>query len=108
LSEFSDLGKIACRLIAEYVTNMSTIHEIDEAGHRPEEQATYRAWYAGFDAAKGNERLVEEPATFREWYAHFDAGKWDRQFEADVASGRLDWLVAEGRKDRQEGRCTDR
>jgi len=88
---------------------MSTFQEIEEGGRRrPEERTTYRAWYAEFDAAKGNERQVEERGTFREWYAHFDAGKWDRQLESDVAAGRLEWLVAEARKDRQEGRCTDR
>jgi hypothetical protein len=87
---------------------MSTIPEIDEAGHGPEERTTYREWYAEFDPSRESDRHVEEPAAYREWYAHFDAGKWDRQFEADVAAGRLDWLVAEGRKDREEGRCTDR
>jgi hypothetical protein len=50
----------------------------------------------------------DERAAFRAWYAEFDAEEWDRQFEADVAAGRLDWLVDEARKDRQEGRCTDR
>lgn len=50
----------------------------------------------------------EERAAFRAWYAEFDADEWDRQIEADVAAGRLDWLIDEARKDRQEGRCTDR
>jgi hypothetical protein len=50
----------------------------------------------------------EERAAFRAWYAEFDADEWDRQLEADVAAGRLDWLVAEARKDCEEGRCTDR
>jgi len=66
---------------------MSTIKELEEAVRRlsPEERAAFRAWYAEFDAAE-----------------------WDREIGADVAAGRLDWLVAEARLDRQEGRCTDR
>jgi hypothetical protein len=87
---------------------MSTIQKVEEGGRRPEERTTYRAWYAEFGAAKANEPQLEEPATFREWYAHFDAGKWDRQLESDVASGRLDWLIAEAQNDRKAGRCTDR
>ena len=51
---------------------------------------------------------AEELATFRAWFAEFDAEQWDRQFEADVSAGRLDWLVEEARRDRSEGRCTDR
>jgi hypothetical protein len=50
----------------------------------------------------------EELATFRAWFAEFDAEAWDRQFEADVSAGRLDWLVEEARRDLREGRCTDR
>ena len=51
---------------------------------------------------------AEELATFRAWFAEFDAEQWDRQFEADVSAGRLDWLVEEARRDLREGRCTDR
>ncbi len=50
----------------------------------------------------------EDRVTFRAWFAEFDADEWDRQFEADVSAGRLDWLVAEARRDLREGRCTDR
>jgi hypothetical protein len=51
---------------------------------------------------------AEERAAFRAWFAEFDAEEWDRQLEADVAAGRLDWLVEEARQDLREGRCTDR
>ncbi len=34
-----------------------------------------------------------ELAEFRRWYAAYDAALWDRQFEADVAAGRLDALA---------------
>jgi hypothetical protein len=51
---------------------------------------------------------AEELAAFRSWFAEFDAAEWDRQIEADVSAGRLDWLVEEARRDSREGRCTDR
>ena len=51
---------------------------------------------------------AEELAAFRAWFAAFDAEQWDRQFEADVSAGRLDWLVEEARGDLREGRCTER
>ncbi len=35
----------------------------------------------------------DELATFRRWYAAFDAEGWDRQFEADVKAGKLDVLA---------------
>jgi hypothetical protein len=49
----------------------------------------------------------EDLAAFRTWFAEFDAALWDRQFEADVAAGRLDQLGEEALKDLGEGRCTD-
>jgi hypothetical protein len=51
---------------------------------------------------------AEDRATFRAWFAEFDAAEWDRQFESDVAAARLDWLVKEVRDDLRAGRCTDR
>jgi hypothetical protein len=36
---------------------------------------------------------ADELATFRQWYAAFDAEGWDRQFGADVKAGRLDALA---------------
>ncbi len=51
---------------------------------------------------------AEELAAFRSWFAEFDATEWDRQFDADVSAGRLDWLVEEARRDSREGRCTNR
>jgi hypothetical protein len=49
----------------------------------------------------------DDLATFRRWFAEFDAGAWDRQFEGDVAAGRLDRLAEEALGDLREGRCTD-
>lgn len=49
----------------------------------------------------------EELARFREWFAEFDAQAWDREFEHDVASGRLDAIADEAIKDHREGRSTE-
>jgi hypothetical protein len=49
----------------------------------------------------------EELAALRAWFAEFDAAAWDRQFEQDVAAGRLDALADEALTDLREGRCTD-
>ena len=50
---------------------------------------------------------LEELAAFRAWFAEFDAASWDREFEEDVAAGRLDQLAEEALRDLREGRCTD-
>ena len=49
----------------------------------------------------------EELAAFRAWFAEFDAEVWDRQFEEDVAAGRLDNLAEKALRHLREGRCTD-
>jgi hypothetical protein len=48
-----------------------------------------------------------ELITFRNWFAEFDAEIWDRQFEEDVATGKLNALAEQARKHLREGRCTD-
>jgi hypothetical protein len=48
-----------------------------------------------------------ELSAFRSWFAGFDAEAWDRQFEKDVAAGRLDALGNEALRDLSEGRCAD-
>jgi hypothetical protein len=58
------------------------------------------------------ERAIEqlppdELSRFRAWFASFDAERWDRQFESDVAAGRLDRLADEAIADLRNGRCTD-
>jgi hypothetical protein len=35
----------------------------------------------------------KELAHFREWFEEFDAKIWDRQFEEDARSGKLDQLA---------------
>ena len=49
----------------------------------------------------------DELSAFRDWFQEFDAEAWDKQFEADAASGRLDALAEEALRDLHEGRCTD-
>ena len=44
---------------------------------------------------------------FRDWFLGFDAVAWDKQFEEDVAAGRLDALADEAIRDLREGRCTE-
>ena len=59
------------------------------------------------------ERAIEqlspdELAVLREWLAERDAAQWDRQFEEDVAAGRLDAMAEEAIRELREGRSTDR
>lgn len=54
------------------------------------------------------ERLSREDlARFRSWFQEFDADAWDRQFEEDALSGKLDSLAEEASKDFHAGRCRD-
>ena len=46
-------------------------------------------------------------AAFRDWFLGFDAAAWDKQFEEDVAAGRLDALADEAIRDLREGRSTE-
>ena len=49
----------------------------------------------------------KELARFRKWFTEYDAATWDRQFEQDVATGRLDALAREALRDLGRGRTTD-
>ena len=44
---------------------------------------------------------------FREWFEEFDAKVWDKQFENDVMSGKLDNLVRQAISDFQSGKCKE-
>jgi len=48
-----------------------------------------------------------ELAAFREWFAEFDANAWDRQFEADVQSGKFDSLAEQALNDHSAGRSRE-
>ena len=78
---------VARALQMRYRVNMSAIQELEAAIRR---------------------LSAEERAAFRAWYTEYDAEEWDRELEADVAAGRLDWLIAEAREDHRSGRTTDR
>jgi hypothetical protein len=43
---------------------------------------------------------------FRSWFEEFDGKVWDKQFEGDVKSGKLDSLADEALRDAATGRCT--
>lgn len=49
----------------------------------------------------------DELSRFRAWFEKFDADAWDRQFEDDATSGKLDALAGEALRDLREGRCRD-
>ena len=72
-----------------------------------------RAWYAqAMSTVEEIEAAIkklpaDELATLRAWFAEHDADAWDRQFDRDVAEGRLDALAEEALQDAREGRCTD-
>jgi len=41
---------------------------------------------------------------FRSWFKEFDASEWDKQFEKDVASGKLDDIVKRAVSDFKRGK----
>jgi hypothetical protein len=45
----------------------------------------------------------DELGDFRSWFAEFDARVWDRQFEDDVQSGRLDAVADRARRAHDAG-----
>jgi hypothetical protein len=45
----------------------------------------------------------EEYSQFRRWFLERDWVKWDRQIEADSASGKLDFLVREAQEAKTKG-----
>ena len=54
------------------------------------------------------EKLTKsELAMFRKWFEEFDAKVWDKQFEEDVASGKLDKLASQAIADYRAGKCKE-
>ena len=41
---------------------------------------------------------------FRSWFEEFDASEWDKQFEKDVASGKLDNIANRAVSDFKKGK----
>ncbi|MHB8512086.1 MAG: hypothetical protein ACYDCC_07865 [Actinomycetota bacterium] len=48
----------------------------------------------------------EESEAFRAWFLELDWNRWDREFEEDAASGKLNDLADEAIRDRDAGRST--
>ncbi len=46
----------------------------------------------------------EELARFRAWFDEFDAQAWDRQFETDASSGKLDQIADSAIADYKAGK----
>ena len=46
----------------------------------------------------------DEYAKLRQWFSEKDWRKWDRQIEADSASGKLDFLVSEALDEKNKGK----
>ncbi len=44
---------------------------------------------------------------FRKWFEEFDAKIWDKQFEKDASSGKLDKLAAQAIADLKAGKCSE-
>jgi len=49
----------------------------------------------------------QELLAFRDWFSEFDAAAWDKQFEQDVAAGRLDGLADKAIRDLRDWRCRE-
>lgn len=50
---------------------------------------------------------ASELKSLREWFAHYDAELWDRQIEADAASGKLSRLADRAVREHMEGRSKE-
>jgi hypothetical protein len=48
---------------------------------------------------------LDKLAEFRAWFESFDAARWDRQFEEDVKSGKLDRVAEKSIKDYSKGKA---
>lgn len=56
------------------------------------------------DIEKAVENLPpKDLARFRDWFEEFDAMQWDRQFEEDALSGRLDPMAKEAMAEYRKG-----
>ena len=44
---------------------------------------------------------------FRSWFHKFDARAWDKQFEKDVNSGKLEAIANKTVEDFKKGRCKE-
>jgi hypothetical protein len=47
----------------------------------------------------------DDLSEFRAWFEEFDAHEWDRQFEEDASSGKLDKVSEQALSDFKAGKC---
>ena len=50
---------------------------------------------------------ADELQAFRRWFEEFDAALWDKQFERDALSGKLDDLANQALADFEAGKCSE-
>lgn len=48
----------------------------------------------------------EDLNQFSNWFEEFIGDQWDKRFEADVKTGKLDHLARKADEDFEAGRCT--
>ena len=48
----------------------------------------------------------EEYKELRDWLEEYESEQWDKQFEDDVASGKLDALAKEAIQEYKSGNCS--
>ncbi len=48
-----------------------------------------------------------ELAQFRAWFEDFDSAAWDKQFEEDARSGKLDHIAGDALADFKEGKSKE-
>ena len=68
-----------------YIIFMKTVQEIEKAVQGLPENELY---------------------SFRAWFDEYASSVWEKNFEQDVQSGKLDVLAAEAIKDLKASRCT--
>lgn len=67
----------------------------------------YFSLFIGIILSKVEKLPKSDLEAFRKWFEEFDAKMWDKQFEQDVLSGKLDNLAAQAIADFQAGKCTE-
>jgi len=50
---------------------------------------------------------VNDYRQFRHWFLERDWAQWDKQIQADSASGKLDFLVEEAMDEKSRGKLRD-
>jgi hypothetical protein len=49
----------------------------------------------------------DDLARLRAWFERFDAAAWDKEFEEDATSGKLDAAAERAVEDLRKGRCKE-